>query len=251
MPSSLETSALEDRMRARPAQLLALLTALAAVLLTVACLPVATPPADDGPAATPTSTATGDLGPEGTDTPEEFSRDMQAAQQVVEVYWRQQLGAGFQPVSQIIPYERDGELDCAGQPLPRNNAVYCSAGDFIAYDVNWAFAAFRQLGDAFVYYLLGHEYAHAVQARLGIRKEFTIQQELQADCMAGAFIGDSVRAENLSMQPDDTQELADGLEAVGDDPDQPWFAPGAHGSPAQRFQSFADGYEDSLDPCNL
>jgi predicted metalloprotease len=241
-------------MPARPAQLLALLAALAAVLLTVACLPVAEPPASpppagDGTAATPD--ATGDLGPEGTDTPEEFARDLQAAQRVVEVYWRGQLGAGFQPVSQIIPYERDGELDCAGQPLPRNNAVYCSAGDFIAYDVNWAFAAFQQLGDAFVYYLLGHEYAHAIQARLGIRKEFTIQQELQADCMAGAFIGDNVRADNLSMQPDDTQELADGLEAVGDDPDQPWFAPGAHGSPAQRFDAFKDGYERSLAPCNL
>jgi predicted metalloprotease len=251
MPSSLETSALEDRMRARPAQLLALLAALAAVLLTVACLPVAPPPTDGARAPAPDATGTADLGPEGTDTPEEFARDLQAAQRVAEVYWSGQLGAGFQPVSQIIPYERDGELDCAGQPLPRNNAVYCSAGDFIAYDVNWAFAAFQQLGDAFVYYLLGHEYAHAIQARLGIRKEFTIDQELQADCMAGAFIGDNVRANNLSMQSDDTQELADGLEAVGDDPDQPWFAPGAHGSPAMRFQAFADGYEESLEPCGL
>lgn len=251
MPINVETPVLEDRMRARPAPLLALLAALAAALLTVGCLPVQEPPPAGRPAATPGATGTGDLGPEGTDTPEEFQQDMRVAQHVAEVYWSQRLGSGFEPVRQIIPYERDGELDCAGQPLPRNNAVYCSAGDFIAYDVNWAFAAFQQLGDAFVYYLLGHEYAHAIQARLGIRKEFTIQQELQADCMAGAFIGDKVRDKSLSMESDDTQELADGLEAVGDDPDQPWFAPGAHGSPAQRFGSFAEGYEDSLEPCGL
>jgi hypothetical protein len=53
------------------------------------------------------------------------------------------------------------------------------------------------------------------------------------------------------MDKGDTQELADGLAAVGDDPNQPWFAPGAHGSPAQRFQAFADGYERSLEPCGL
>ncbi|GIF36924.1 neutral zinc metallopeptidase [Actinoplanes xinjiangensis] len=234
-------------MRVRSAPLLALL----AVLLTAGCLPVQEPPPGARQPGVPRATGSADLGPEGTDTPEEFIRDMRGAQLVAEQYWSQRLGAGFQPVAEIIAYEQEGEVSCGGQPLPRNNAVYCSDGDFIAYDVNWAFAAFRQLGDAFVYYLLGHEYAHAVQARLGIRKEFTIEQELQADCMAGAYIGDQVREKNLSMDDNDTQELADGLEAVGDDPDQPWFAPGAHGSPQQRFQSFANGYQDSLEPCGL
>lgn len=234
-------------MRARPATLLALL----AVLLTAGCLPVQQPLSRSGQPPAPKATGSADLGPEGTDTPEEFARDMQAAQAVAEHYWSQRLGAGFQPVAEIIAYEREGEVSCAGQPLPLNNAVYCSAGDFIAYDVNWAFASFQQLGDAFVYYLLGHEYAHAVQARLGIRKEFTIEQELQADCMAGAYIGDQVREKNLTMEENDTQELADGLLSVGDDPGQPWFAPGSHGSPEQRIQSFANGYEESLQPCGL
>jgi hypothetical protein len=238
-------------MRARPAQLLALLAALSAVLLTIACLPVQEQPAGPRRAGTPAATGTADEGPEGTDTPEEFARDVQASQSVAERYWAAKLGSGFRPVQQVVPYERDGEVSCGGQPLPRNNAVYCSAGDFIAYDVNWAFAAFRQIGDAFVYYLLGHEYAHGVQARLGIRKEFTIEQELQADCMAGAFIGDQARGGDLRMDEGDTQELADGLEAVGDDPNQPWFAPGAHGSPQQRFQAFANGYERSLEACGL
>ncbi|BEL02356.1 hypothetical protein Q0Z83_005470 [Actinoplanes sichuanensis] len=234
-------------MRVRPAMLLALL----AVLLTTGCLPVQQPLSRSGQAPTPKGTGSAALGPEGTDTPEEFARDMQAAQAVAEHYWAQRLGDGFEPVAEIIPYEREGEVSCAGQPLPLNNAVYCSAGDFIAYDVNWAFVSFQQLGDAFVYYLLGHEYAHAIQARLGIRKDFTIDQELQADCMAGAYIGDQVRERNLTMEDNDTRELTDGLRSVGDDPGQPWFAPGSHGSPEQRIQSFANGYEDSLDPCGL
>jgi predicted metalloprotease len=170
------------------------------------------------------------------------------------VYWAAQLRKsrlGFEPVARVIAYEREGEIDCGGQALGRNNAAYCPAGDFIAYDVNWAFGAFRQIGDAFIFYLLGHEYAHAVQVRLGVQAQFTIQQELQADCMAGAYIGDLQRQGRLSLQPDDTRELADGLEAVGDDPGQPWFAEGSHGTARQRTQAFANGYQDSLEPCNL
>jgi predicted metalloprotease len=233
-------------MRGRPVVLLALLS----TLFAAGCLP---PVEEPEPAPEPAAPS-GRVDPDGTDTPEEFATDISASQSVAERYWTavfRQSRAGFQPIRDVVPYERDGELDCGGEPLPRNNAVYCSAGDFIGYDVNWAFAAFRQIGDAFVYYLLGHEYAHGIQARLGIRKQFTIEQELQADCMAGAYIGDEARQKVLRMQPGDTEELARGLQAVGDQPGQPWFAEGAHGTAEQRTDAFTAGYRKSLDACKL
>jgi predicted metalloprotease len=234
---------------------IAILAPLAVALVALGCVS-----APDGPSAgrprpaTTTPAATGSNGPDGTDTPEEFQDDLEAARNIAQSYWRQQFqasGIRFDPIEQLIPYERDGEVDCGGQPLGPNNAAYCSAGDFIAYDVNWAFAAFRQIGDAFIFYLLGHEYAHGIQRRLGIQKQFTIQQELQADCMAGAYIGDSVRADQLTLQDGDLEELARGLEAVGDDPGQPWFAEGSHGTARQRTSAFTNGFDDSLKPCNL
>jgi predicted metalloprotease len=151
----------------------------------------------------------------------------------------------------VIAYTGADEVACGGSPIGANNAAYCSDGDFIAYDVNWSLGAFRQVGDAFIFYLLGHEYAHAVQARLGIRKRFTIQQELQADCMAGAMLGDSVRAEQLSLLDGDLQEFRTGLAAVGDDPGQPWFAEGSHGTAEQRTDAFTKGYDGSLAACDL
>ena len=151
----------------------------------------------------------------------------------------------------VIPYRDGGEVACAGDPVPANNALYCADGDFIAYDADWALTAFRRIGDAFLYFLLGHEYAHGIQVRLGESFRFSVQQELQADCMAGAYIGDSVRAHSLDLQDGDLDELRTGLAAVGDDPDQPWFAPGSHGSAAQRTQSFFAGYNDSLSACDL
>ena len=211
-------------------------------------------PRASAPRATPTTTVTAVDNTDGSDTPEEFEQDLTSAQRLAATYWQGQFqtsGLRFQPVSELIPYERDGEVDCGGQPLGLKNAAYCSAGDFIAYDVNWAFASFQQIGDAFLYYLLGHEYAHGVQLRLGIQKQYTIQQELQADCMAGAYIGDSVRAGSLQLQDGDIPELRQGLAEVGDQPGQPWFAEGSHGSARQRTQAFAKGFDGGLQPCDV
>lgn len=230
----------------------------AAALITLGCVSApqggpADPRGAGAPSANETDAPAGD-GPDGTDTPEEFAADVGAATKIAEAYWTgvfDQSGITFEPVSRVIPYEREGEVDCGGQPLGLKNAAYCSAGDFIAYDVNWAYDAFRQIGDAFIFYLLGHEYAHAVQLRLRVQAQFTIQQELQADCMAGAYIGDMERRNRLSLADGDTEELAAGLDAVGDDPGQPWFAEGSHGTSRQRTQAFANGYQDSLEPCDL
>jgi predicted metalloprotease len=191
---------------------------------------------------------------DGTTSVAEFKQDFSDAVGIAQEYWTAQFrssGKRFTPVRRVVPYTREGEVSCGGQPLPRNNAVYCSAGDFIAYDVNWSVGAFRQVGDAFLFYLLGHEYAHGVQVRLGIRYNYTIQQELQADCMAGAYIGDSIRAKRLTLEEGDLDEFREGLLAVGDDPDQPWFAEGSHGTAEQRTDSFFRGYEKSLDACGL
>jgi len=215
-----------------------------AVLVALACS-VGGADEEPGPSSTETRRAQ-------QPTVEEFKQDIGAAVQTVEGYWGKRFNRGgrqFEPIRQVIAYTRDGEVSCGGQPIPRNNAVYCSAGDFIAYDVNFAVRAFTRIGDAFIYYLLGHEYAHGIQIRLGIAYNFTIQQELQADCMAGAYVGDSIRDKELTLEPGDIEEFQQGLLAVGDDPGTPWFAPGAHGTAQQRTAAFFNGYRGSLTPC--
>lgn len=232
--------------------------AVAAVVAVLGCM---APPraGDDTSTADPQPTATDVSEPvdpdvDGTDTVEEFESDVGDARAIAEEYWKAQFdssGIRFSPIAELVPYSEDGEINCGQQALGLNNAAYCSAGDFIAYDSQWAFGAFRQIGDAFIFYLLGHEYAHAIQARLNIQKRFTIEQELQADCMAGAYIGDMEKQGRLKLEDGDLDELAEGLVVVGDDPGQPWFAEGAHGSAEQRTSAFSKGYRDSLEPCGL
>ncbi|MEU8220565.1 neutral zinc metallopeptidase [Micromonospora taraxaci] len=230
---------------------------LAAALVSLACAGggLAEPEGErQAPQQSQASPGPGTTRADSTTSVAEFEQDVADARAIAERYWAAQFkasGERFQPVRRITPYQREGEVSCGGEPLPRNNAVYCSRGDFIAYDVRWSVAAFRQVGDAFVFYLLGHEYAHAIQARLGINNSFTIQQELQADCMAGAYLGDSVRSGALTLADGDLDEFREGLAAVGDDPDQPWFAEGSHGTAEQRTESFFRGYERSLEACDL
>ncbi|WP_091652809.1 neutral zinc metallopeptidase [Micromonospora pallida] len=234
------------------------LTGLVVALVAVAACAVGpvTDDGDPGPGG-PTPGTTSQDGTTRADSPtsvEAFKQDISDAVSSAETYWSAQFrgsGQRFQPVRRIVPYQREGEVACGGQAVPRNNAVYCPAGDFIAYDVAWAVAAFRQIGDAFLYYLLGHEYAHGVQARLGVRHEFTIEQELQADCMAGAYLGGSVQAGVLALEDGDLAEFREGLLAVGDEPGQPWFAEGSHGTARQRTEAFFSGYEKTLSACGL
>ncbi|MDG6109761.1 neutral zinc metallopeptidase [Dactylosporangium aurantiacum] len=216
-------------------------------------LPVPAPAPSAAPAYVPPSYSPpppSSSAPSYSSSDSSFASDVSIALRVVERYWSSRI-VGFRPVSRVVPYRIDGELMCGSQPIPTQNAAYCPVGDFIAYDVNWSEEVYQDLGDAFVFYLLGHEYGHAVQQRLGINYAFTIQQELQADCFAGAYIGDSIKVGDFTLEDGDLDELRSGLLSVADPDDEPWFKEGAHGSAAQRTGAFFDGYEQSLDACDM
>lgn len=215
-------------------------------------LPVPSPSPSAAPAYVPPSSSAPSYSAPSYSAPSSssFASDVSIALRVVERYWSARI-VGFRPVSRVVPYRIDGEVMCGSQPIPTQNAAYCPVGDFIAYDVNWSQEVYQELGDAFVFYLLGHEYGHAVQQRLGINYAFTIQQELQADCFAGAYIGDSIKVGDFTLEDGDLDELRSGLLSVADPDDEPWFKEGAHGSAAQRTGAFFDGYEQSLDACDM
>jgi predicted metalloprotease len=226
------------------------------LLFVAACMLPAKDNNKNGSPSPSSPSATGTGQPEGTTTFEEFTVDIQGSVQSVQDYWTQAFQASnlaFQPISQVVAYQREGEQNCGGNPVPLNNALYCPQGDFIAYDIRWAYDSFRTIGDAFIYFLIGHEYGHGIQARLGITHQFSIDQELQADCLSGAYLGDSVRSKEITLDPNgrDLQEFQQGLAAVADDPNQPWFAAGSHGSAQQRTTAFFDGYQQSLTACGL
>ena len=134
----------------------------------------------------------------------------------------------------------------------RGNALYCPQTDRIAIDgqglASDLLRRFSPLGLAAV---VAHEYGHAVQRRLEHLDVPPIVRELQADCLAGAWLG-SLRSEPTpSFAPDDDQ-LALPLVAVttlrdrlGTDP----AAGEAHGSGFDRLVALLDGIDRGAARC--
>src|ERR1044071_2363541 len=83
------------------------------------------------PSADPPA-ATGSPGEDGTMTAAEFKSDIQTATNTAEDYWKarfEESGERFRGVRQVVAYTRDGEVDCAGEPVPRTTAVHSPTGD--------------------------------------------------------------------------------------------------------------------------
>ena len=140
------------------------------------------------------------------------------------------------------------EETACGETIP-NNAFYCTGDNSIYMDEVFMQRAFDEAGPFASVYILAHEWAHLVQFHLDIfdGTSFTIQLELQADCLAGVYTRDlddrdAITDENLL-------EAVVTLILVGDPILLPWWGESAHGSPQQRVSAYESGYTNGWDSC--
>ncbi|MDX2228359.1 MAG: neutral zinc metallopeptidase [Leptolyngbyaceae cyanobacterium bins.349] len=112
----------------------------------------------------------------------------------------------------------------------RNHTVYITQQDIrLAY----------QHGDAALAYIIAHEYAHAMQVAFGFMPRSVPAAELQADCLAGVYLG---AIPNLTLDERDVQEVATFAYRVGD---YAQWSRQHHGTPAQRVKAVATGLQAS------
>lgn len=214
--------------------------------------PLDSSPVESAPApGTAPDTPGRPTGTGGTDGRTEVERDIDAAVAITDTYWRthwsELFTGGYRPPRVLGPY--DGAYAdtpvCGGEPLPDDNAVYCSDGDYLAWDrdlMRWGHAR----GDAWVYLVIAHEWGHAVQSRLDAGL-VELARELQADCLAGAVLFGAARDGTLTFEEGDTEELADALTALADR--TPWTDVSDHGDAAQRLSSFSRGARSGVTSC--
>lgn len=124
------------------------------------------------------------------------------------------------------------------------NAYYCIPDRYIAWDWKLLAAKYHEIGDAFVYFLIAHEWAHAVQHQLDDTIVLTAR-ELQADCLAAAALVGAARDGDIAFEPGDDSEIFLTLVFVADTYE--WGDPGDHGSVAQRIGSYQRGAENIRD----
>jgi uncharacterized protein len=118
-----------------------------------------------------------------------------------------------------------GSLYCT-----RNNTVYITTQHIrMAY----------QYGDSALAYILAHEYAHAAQTIGGFRPDTITAIELQADCLAGYYMG---TMPNVTFDNNDVEEIAAIAYRVGD---YEFNNRQHHGTPEERARAVLTGFQAS------
>ncbi|MBK5111663.1 MAG: neutral zinc metallopeptidase [Thermoleophilia bacterium] len=156
------------------------------------------------------------------------------------------------PPNELVAYwTRNQDKGCAGGRAGWRNAQYCPTTDSISWDGYWVYnGLYRKLGETAVAFLLAHEYGHLVQKRLGIINKFplTIEGELNADCLAGAWMT-GVDRKLFRFTNADFESLYLGILAVADPGGVPWTNPAAHGTARERRRAVIVGADHGLDGC--
>jgi predicted metalloprotease len=186
---------------------------------------------------------------DGVDS-DSLAGDERTAVGVTDAFWRKefpdQFGRSYRSPMVKGGYRGDDGPTCGGQQSVAFNAFYCPSQDFLAWDEDLMAAGYRQIGDAWVYLIIAHEWGHAIQARLQ-RDQVSVAAELQADCLAGATLFGAADRGLVQLEPGDTEELSQTLAAVADD--FPWTKESDHGDARERTASFSRGARDGVDAC--
>ncbi|PLZ84101.1 metalloprotease [Fischerella muscicola CCMEE 5323] len=138
---------------------------------------------------------------------------------------------GYEATPKLIWDISPGAVGACGyidgsQYCPRNHTIYITRQDiYMAY----------QHGDSAVAYLIAHEYAHAMQTAFEFNSRVTPISELQADCLAGVYIG---LIPNIVFDNQDILEIASFAYRIGD---YAWWSRHHHGTPKQRVQAVVIG----------
>lgn len=119
-----------------------------------------------------------------------------------------------------------GSCQSASGSIQIPGSFYCAKTNTILLEYQQLEELRRSFGDGAIVYALAHEYAHYIQAAMGIKTNSIRLHELQADCIAGVILKSS--AKRLELNERDIHEIISTARAVGG---------GSHGTPEDRAAS--------------
>lgn len=219
--------------------------ALVAAVVLTACDPFASP---GGGAGGPV--ALGQIHPARTFVDPAYDEDILGTIRLLNQYWTAdfgQLGGNYQalPEANVTIYY-PGDVPglpaaCGVDPqMGANNAFHC--GGYVSWDETLMRSLYTEIGDWAPSMVIAHEWGHYVQALLGVEGSYSIQDELQADCYAGAFMRYSAYEAGI-LEPGDVQEGILNFKGIARErPTDPWMAPLAHGTPEERAVAVSLGF---------
>ncbi len=223
------------------------------------------------------STSTGDDSLDQCQTGADANADvecrMAGAQLALDAYWTDHVDGYVAPTLTIVDGSTSTQCGTASNAVgpfycPPDQGVYLDPTFFQLMQEQFGASA----GNLAQLYIVGHEWGHHIQNITGVMDDHPnngtgpgsngVRTELQADCYAGAWIGDYTEQTDSSgnryLEPVTEAELNDALNAalvVGDDHIQEMSGFSnpesfTHGSSANRKYWFANGYQNGLVVCD-
>lgn len=118
-----------------------------------------------------------------------------------------------------------------------DGSAYCPADHALFITTRDIGMAYRY-GDAALAFVIAHEYAHAMQTAFRFMPRYIAGAELQADCLAGVYLGSMP---NVTVERSDVNEIGSLAYRLGD------YSWGRyhHGTPAQRLRAVIRGMNAS------
>lgn len=113
---------------------------------------------------------------------------------------------------------------------------FCPADNKIYLEKN-QLKSFSMIDPIAVYMIVAHEYAHAMQSKFRFGRSYTVLNELQADCLAGAYLSEKFKS--------DDEKIRKSLLVAWSSGDFKWRSEQHHGFPHQRTQAFLHGMGSS------
>jgi len=181
----------------------------------------------------------------------------------IDIFWAQIFAnAGLEyrpPVDMVGVVVEPTQTGCGPEDNIAEMAVYyCTLDQTIYYDPEFRDLLVDNIGEYAWEHVVAHEWGHHIQNLLGVSTsrdpellggQYTIEHELQADCLSGIF-GQDAYARGIIRSRDITDAIAV-IGVAGDTQGTSWDDVSAHGSAAQREQSFWTGYDDGLIGCHI
>ncbi|OZM73930.1 aminopeptidase [Amycolatopsis antarctica] len=199
-----------------------------------------------------------------TDSPE----DTIAVAAIADVsdYWKETLpasfdGQPFEPVKKLLSYDPDGTpAEACGTSTAdaAMNAFYCPPEDLVAWDRGQLLPFLRErFGEMAVVTVLGHEFGHAIQYRLGEKagvdkQTKTIVKEQQADCFTGGYFRWMAEGRSKYFTVSTSEglnEVMASLFFIRDQAGKSATDRGAHGTAFDRTFAFQTGFEKGAAEC--
>ncbi len=185
--------------------------------------------------------------------------------QQLDMFWAQifsDWGLEYRsPVDMIgvrVPIDKTGCGPITKQDIREMFAYYCTRDETIYYNPDARDSVIENIGQAAWDMVIAHEWGHHIQNISGMYVtkspeifggNYSIEHELQADCLSGIFIQEAVASGHFDTRS--LREISGMIDLAGDEAGTNWSDITAHGTVDQRRQSFYTGFDDGLRGCYL